>query len=257
MTFSEQIVYGLIKPSKYKEILNLRARRGVLYIVVLMLVLGIVSFAIPTAALITGFGGFENLFTKNISSLEYSDGELSIEKPFKMSFDYNNILIDTSVENITDNMLEKDGIYYAFGSKTLRMSYVYDSQIIDYQIFNLEYLLPEGLNNAMLCDYIPGIYAYLVIAFLIICLGFFIKYAAISLIFSIMVNSMNKRLEMGLSFGKVFLLCFYGQSFSMILSNFNSALGLFPSVIVSTVGIFVSVNIITAALSYIHKGNQA
>ena len=43
MTFSEQIVYGWFKPSKYKDMIELPRRRFVAYVIVMMLVLSIVS----------------------------------------------------------------------------------------------------------------------------------------------------------------------------------------------------------------------
>lgn len=62
MTFSEQIVYGWFKPSKYKDMIELPRRRFVAYVIVMMLVLSIVSYVVPTASIIFGFGGFEKLF---------------------------------------------------------------------------------------------------------------------------------------------------------------------------------------------------
>ena len=44
MTFSEQIVYGWFKPSKYKDMIELPRRRFVAYVIAMMLVLAIVSY---------------------------------------------------------------------------------------------------------------------------------------------------------------------------------------------------------------------
>lgn len=52
MTFSEQIVYGWFKPSKYKDMIELPRRRFVVYVIVMMLVLSIVSYVVPTASII-------------------------------------------------------------------------------------------------------------------------------------------------------------------------------------------------------------
>ena len=54
MTFSEQIVYGWFKPSKYKDMIELPRRRFVAYVIVMMLVLSIVSYVVPTASIIFG-----------------------------------------------------------------------------------------------------------------------------------------------------------------------------------------------------------
>ena len=96
MSFSEQIVYAMFKPSKYKEMLELKKSRFVVFVIVLMLALGIVRVAVPTAAVITGFGGFENLFINKISPMEYKDDKLSIEEKFEMSVGTYKVIIDTS-----------------------------------------------------------------------------------------------------------------------------------------------------------------
>lgn len=54
MTFSEQIVYGWFKPSKYKDMIELPRRRFVAYVIAMMLVLAIVSYVVPTASIISG-----------------------------------------------------------------------------------------------------------------------------------------------------------------------------------------------------------
>ena len=256
MTFSEQIVYAMFKPSRYKEMVNLKTGRSVLFIVVMMLVLGIVSFLVPTGAYITGFGGFETLFTERMGTMEYKDGELSIDRPFEMSYDYNNILIDTSVESITDEMMDKDGAYMAVGSKTLRMTFAYDGEVIDYMTVPLDTLIEEGFTNESLCDIIPNIYAYLVLVFILTSIGYFIKYAVIALILSIFYNSLNKQFEFGLSYGQVFMVCFYGQTFGYILSNFNAALGLLPQLLVSSVSIFISIHMITYSAALMKSDKQ-
>lgn len=256
MTFSEQIVYAMFKPSKYKEMIKLKTGRSVLFIFVMMLVLGIVSFLIPVGAYITGFGGFERLFMERMGELEYKNGELSIDAPFEMRFGSDNILIDTSVEKITDEMLDRDGIYFAVGSKVIRMTFVLDGETLDYTSVSLDSLLHEGFNNESLCQKIPAIYGYLVLAFVFTCLGFFIKYAFIALVFSIVINSMNKQFEFGLSYGQVFMICFYGQTLGYILSNFNAALGLLPQMLVSTIGVFITIHMITYSAAVMRNDRQ-
>ena len=84
MTFSEQIVYGWFKPSKYKDMIELPRRRFVVYVIVMMLVLAIVSYVVPTASIIFGFGGFEKLFTQSLGEVNYTDDTLSVSNNFDM-----------------------------------------------------------------------------------------------------------------------------------------------------------------------------
>ncbi|MCM1287176.1 MAG: DUF1189 domain-containing protein [Clostridium sp.] len=256
MNFSEQIIYAMFKPSKYKEMIKLKTSRFVGFTIVLMLVLGIVTFAVPAGAYIAGFGGFEKLFVNKMSNIEFQDGTLSIENPFNISIEGMNIMIDTETETVPDEKMTKNGAYIAIGSKNLRMAVAMDNDILDYQVVSLDKFLPEGLNNEMLKSFIPGIYVYLVVAFLVTCIGFFVKYGLMALLFSIVINSMNKRMELGLSYGQVFAICFYGQTLGMILVNFNSAIGFLPAILMSLAGVFISVNMITLSVAIIHQGKQ-
>ena len=110
MTFSEQIVYGWFKPSKYKDMIELPRRRFVAYVIVMMLVLSIVSYVVPTASIITGFGGFEKLFTQSLGEVNYTDDTLSVSNNFDMHINSANFLVDTSQETVQNESLKKQGM---------------------------------------------------------------------------------------------------------------------------------------------------
>lgn len=256
MTFSEQIVYAMFKAPKYKEIVQLKTRRFVLFAAVISLVLSLVTFAIPAGAMIAGMGGFENLFINQISDMNYSNGELSIKKPFELNLNLTHVLIDTEDDMVSKEKLDSDGVYFAVGAKKIRMCYVIEHEVVDYQIRDLSEVLVDGFNNEVLCRLIPYIYVYLVVYFVFNAIGFFIKYAIVALVYSICMNSVNRSLDIGLSYGQVFQICFYGQTLGMILVNFNAALGLLPELLVSMVGIFYSVHMITKSTILMSKKNQ-
>ena len=256
MTLSEQIVYGLIKPSRYGELIKLKKGRFATYTVVMMLALSIITFAIPIAAIITGFGGFEKLFSKNMASIEYSEGELSIEKPFEMSVGYLNIIIDTENAMVSKDELKRDGIYYTFGKEKFNLVYIVGKQVLSEQSLPVSQIFHEGFNNKSLIDSIPGIYAALVAAFFAVAVGYFLKYGFFALILALCVKSINRRLEINLSFGELFMICFYSQSLFMFINNINAALGFFPSAILSIIGFFVAINFVSTALITISKTKQ-
>lgn len=256
MTLSEQIVYGLFKPSKYKELIELPRKKFVRYVIVMMLVLGMVGFVVPMASIISGFGGFEKLFTQSLGTVEYKDGSLSVSNNFNMHINYANFLVDTTQETVQNASLKKEGMFVAVGSKTVRVSAVIGSSVTDYGVYYLSDYLPEGFNNDSLVAMIPSIYAGFFVTLLTMLGGYFIKYAVVSLLLSLLVNSMNKQFGLGLSFGQVFALCFYSQSFGMLLSNFNTAISLLPSMIVSIIGIFVTVHMLTTSVVLMKHGGE-
>ena len=67
---------------------------------------------------------------------------------------------------------------------------------------------------------------------------------------------MNKQLELGLSYGQVYMICFYGMSLGMLITNFNIAMGLISPMLVSMVTVFVSIHFMTNAMVSMRKDNQ-
>ncbi|MGN0389280.1 MAG: DUF1189 family protein [Wujia sp.] len=248
MRLSEQIVYGMFKPSKYKEMLTLPTRKFVTYVIIMMLVLGIVGFDVPAASIISGFGGFEKLFSQSLGQVSYKDGTLSVSNDFNMHINYANFIVDTTQETVQNQSLKKEGMFFAVGSKTIRVSAVIGSKVTDYGIYYLSDYLPEGFNNDSLLALIPSIYAGFFLTLIGVMCSYFLKYGLISLLLSVLVNSMNKQFELNLRFGQVFALCFYAQSFGMLLSNFNLAVSLLPSMLVSMIGIFVTIHMLTTSV---------
>ncbi len=256
MTFSEQIWYGLFKPSKYKEIIELKTRRFVLFVVVVCLVLGLVTFVVPTAAIIAGFGGMNKLFKETMAPITYDGENLSIEEPFKMNAGGNIFIIDSTYYTVPDEALDRDGTYVAVGSKNLRMATVLGGEVWFESITPLEQVFAPGFSNESLVSMVPAIYISLTICYLIMSLLFFLKYGLYALILSIAMNSMNKQLEIGLTYGRVYMICFYGMSLGMLLTNFNTAMGLLSPMLVSMVTVFVSIHFMTTALVLMRKDSQ-
>jgi hypothetical protein len=248
-SFSEQIVYAMFRPSKYAGLLTLKKSRFAGFVAVMVLVLSIVTFAIPTGAVITGFGGFERLFTSVIPAMSVEDGELRIEEPFTMSFNQYNVLIDTDEAAPSDEKLDKVGGYIAVGSQVIRFAVSTGTEVYDYSTVSLSGLLKAGFNNQSLTAMIPSIYIAMFITFLVMCIGFFIKYALIAVVLALLAGLINKRFDLGLGFGELFRLGFYSQSFAMILMNFNDALDSpIPYIVASFISIFVTLQCITNSL---------
>lgn len=256
MTFSEQIWYGLFKPSKYKELIELRARRSVLYVAVIVLVLGLVTFVVPVAAVIAGFGGMNKLFTETMAPVSYDGESLSIERPFRMDAGDTIFIIDSSSYTVPDQELKMDATYFAVGSKNMRIATVLGGEVWMNSVVPLEQVISPGFTNESLVGIIPAIYVSLFLCYLINSLLFFLKYGLYALILSIALNSMSKQFELGLSYGKVFMICFYGMSLGMLLTNFNIAMNLISPMLVSMVTMFVSIHFMTTAIVLMRKDNQ-
>lgn len=242
MTFSEQIVYALIKPEKYKDLLALKKGRFWLFAVVMAFVIGLVTYLVPSCALIAGFGGFENLFLRGLGPIEYTDGQLESENGFEMNINGTRILIDTEASVVADEKLDNDGVYMAFGSEFMRLCVVQGDQVVDASRIDYKYILPDGLNNKMLAEYSDTMYIYVALSFVMNSLFSLIKYCLLALLLAVMSKSVSMLLKLELPFKERFKLGFYAESLGMILTNFNMALNFLPGTIVSLVAVFITLN---------------
>ena len=212
MTLSEQIVYGMVKPTKYKELIGLPTRRSVGYVAVMMLILCLVGYIVPVSSSIAGFGGFTKLFTEEMPKLEYNSDTLKSTGPFMMSINGVHILINTEAEEVEESRMRAEGVYIAIGAKKLCLNLSYGGKVDSYGKMSLKSLLPEGFNNDTLVDAIPYIYAYLVLGLIVSAMSYFIKYAFFALILSVALKLLVRQLDLELSFGKLFMISFYGST---------------------------------------------
>lgn len=253
MTFSEQIVYALSKPDKYGEMIKLKKGRSRLYVLVVCLAIGIITFAVPTGALIASFGGFEKLFDKQLSTLRYEDGKLALDTKFTMKVDDVTFIINTEKTSGKDESIKRDGMYLTVGNRKAVLMFTAGGQTYEYGSIELRTILSNGFNVAKLKRMIPYIYAYLVVMFIGTCVGTFIKYAICALFLVLCIKRYIDERELRLSFGQMFMLCFYGESLGLIISNCNAALGLFPQFLVSLVCVFISVRMVAASVAMLGR----
>lgn len=257
MTFSEQIVYAMFKPGKLKEIMELEKKRHVWFVIVMMLVLGIVTFVVPAGAIVKSFGGFENLFRTKLSSIQYDTKTgLSLDKKFQFKIDGYAVLIDTEDETMPDEKIKAEGIVFAVGSKNIRLVVATQGQFLDYQTVPLSNLFINDFDCEYLVRMIPGIYGYMFMIFLGNCVYYFLKYALFALVLSIFAGSVNRVNELGLKKGQVFMICFYSLTFAYVLYNFNFALGLIPAFLVLFVCIFSTIRYLGKGMSTFDKSKQ-
>ena len=248
MTFSEQILYAISKPGRYGEMIKLTKGRSKLYVLVICLVLGIITFAVPVGALIASFGGFEKLFDKQLATLRYEDDQLKLDTKFSMKIEDATILINTDTASGKDETVKRDGMYLTVGSHRAVLLYTLSGKSYEYQSIALNTFLANGFNVSSLKNGIPFIYGYLVLMFVFTCAGFFVKYAICALFLVLCIKKYIEMREIKMSFGQMFMLCFYGESLGILISNCNAALGLLPQFIVSLVSVFISVRMIASAV---------
>lgn len=251
MKFSEQITIAMFSPSRIKELINLKKSKHVLYVMTMIFIVTLAVAIIPFIGTVASFGGFEKLFGETIPHFEVVDGKFTMEKDFSMDIsDYKLVMTGSSAEYPASE-LSSNGVYFAVGSEKIQMIVVNDDEKTIYQERTISQMLPNGFNNDTMIRYIPALYISLFFCGLLVFAAMFIKYAFCAWVLTLFIGALGKRLELHLDFGEKFMMAFYAESLSMIISNFASAVNLLPVDIISIISIFLAFRMTSVAtMSY-------
>jgi hypothetical protein len=243
----QQLFYALAKPGKYLEMLELSAWKSIKYMFVLMLLVAILVNAVPTAAVITGFGGFRNLFLNKLPAFQMVDGELQAEDSFDIVISGTHFYMDTTEDSVNADALDDNAFYVAIGRKTAKLILVESGMVTEGGSMNLGDLFADGVNNEALAQLAPYLYVSLVITFLLMVLQYVLRYSLLALIYMIFAWRINRLSGLRLSRPQVFMLCFYAQTLGILLVNINAAFNYaVPSLLVSIVGVIATSRYISA-----------
>lgn len=246
--FWQQIAYAITKAGKYIDMVQLRTGKSVKYVLLLMLLVSIMVYAVPTAATIAAFGGFQNLFLNKIPSFRMEAGELKSEEPFDIDISGIHFYVDTDADMIPNNVFEDNSVYIAIGSKTARVVFTEADFVSEFNRFRLSDVFPEGFDNKGLAQLSPYLYLSLVLNFVMVIIQYLVKYSFLALIYMILAWAINKTTGLMLTKKQVFMLCMYAQTLGILLVNINAAFGyILPPLLMSIIGVFATSQYISAA----------
>lgn len=248
MRFSEQITIAMFSPSRIKEMLNLKKSKHVFYVMMIIFIVTLAVAVIPFIGTVASFGGFEKLFGETIPSFEVVDGKFTIEKDFSMDIGGYKLVMTGSQAEYPASELASNGIYFAVGSEKIQMIVAADDEKTVYQERTIGQMLPNGFNNSTLVKYIPALYISLFFCGLLVYAAVFIKYAICALVLVWFIGALGKKLELHLDFGEKFMMAFYAESLSMIISNFAAAINILPRDIISIITIFLAFRMASVAV---------
>ncbi len=238
----EQFRLSIVKPLKLIGLSELKVSRFIRYMLFLGFLVTFMTYAISTIATVVHFGGFSNLFNNRIPDFTVQNGKLNAKEPFTIGLGTYEIKVDTKAAEVPEDSLGTCPVTIAIGQEKVQIylaqnglhSIMMDAKVSEF--------FPEGFNRKQLIDAIPGFYLALILTGIVLMVGVMIKYTIASLIYMILVWPVAKHSGLFLTKGNVFRLCFYAQTVGILLVNVNTAFGeLLPGMIVSAVGIFISI----------------
>ena len=255
----EQLRISIMSPKQLVGLSLMKVSRFVRYVLLLGLLVTIMTFIVPTAATIASFGGFNKLFTERMPEFSVKFGSMEAAEPFSLALGDCEIIIDTTENAVPSEKYIGKFLTIAIGKTRVQVAIsqngltdvAIDQPISDY--------FEDGFNREKLVNAIPGFYIALFIVEIFNLFAVILKYMVASLLYMILAWSLVKQTGLSLTKGNCYRICFYAQTIGILLVNINKALGyLIPSILVSIVGIFMSLRYIAKSMEpYIFNKGQA
>ena len=246
-------IISLIKTRELAETSVKNSSRFIAYVIFISVLVATMTFAVPSASKISSFKGFRNLFMNKVPAFEMTDAGLVADKKFEMKLSNVTILMDTELDQFRFGDFEREGVYIAIGSKYTKMLTITD--IEDDSSYNETYvypnnmLFPTGFSNSDLVKMIPGFYISLVFIYAMLAVFAAVKYILAAVIYAVVTRSLTAISKLPMTFTDALHMCFYAETFGILIVNINSALGyLISPLIVSAAGIIITVFIIHKAM---------
>lgn len=246
-------IISLIKTRELAETSVKNSSRFIAYVIFISVLVATMTFAVPSASKISSFKGFRNLFMNKVPAFEMTNAGLVADKKFEMKLSNVTILMDTELDQFRFGDFEREGVYIAIGSKYTKMLTITD--IEDDSSYNETYvypnnmLFPIGFSNSDLVKMIPGFYISLVFIYAMLAVFAAVKYILAAVIYAVVTRSLTAISKLPMTFTDALHMCFYAETFGILIVNINSALGyLISPLIVSAAGIIITVFIIHKAM---------
>ena len=244
---------SLIRTRELAETSVKNSSRFIAYVIFISVLVATMTFAVPSASKISSFKGFRNLFMNKVPAFEMTNAGLVADKKFEMKLSNVTILMDTELDQFRFGDFEREGVYIAIGSKYTKMLTITD--IEDDSSYNETYvypnnmLFPIGFSNSDLVKMIPGFYISLVFIYAMLAVFAAVKYILAAVIYAVVTRSLTAISKLPMTFTDALHMCFYAETFGILIVNINSALGyLISPLIVSAAGIIITIFIIHKAM---------
>lgn len=248
ISFTEQIRIALSKPLWYKSLFQQSVGKHISYFLMLIVLITVIRFVIPTTAYLQSVGGLKNLIMEGIPTFQFANGELDMENTIDLERNGVRLMIDTSVDAFT--LEDANGAAAEMEDSMPLVYMVSKTNIVCNMIetpFDLSTMGDITFNNQILYDIAP---TYLIVYGVAIFFSNIAAYLASALFFALFGYFMNKALKLNLKFGQIYVIAMYAKSIEILLESVLQVAGFsFLYYIGSVIGIFITCNYMTRGMS--------
>ncbi|MDE6760642.1 MAG: DUF1189 domain-containing protein [Lachnospiraceae bacterium] len=220
MGIADRFITAMFLPKEYGSLLRLKAGKIISYLILLILLTSLIQYAIPALGAITGLGGLKNIILNEIPDFALEEGKFSFGEKLERK-DTNlgvYVLVDTDKEKFTKDDIPDGMMEAVLVSSTNILLYNNVAGIGGMlQEDTFDHYKSITITNQTIANGVNWIYAILILLFVSMYIGAFIKYLFAALLYSAVMYLLSKTMMMELTYGTVYKIALFAQSVGAIV----------------------------------------
>lgn len=219
--FFNKIIISVANVKRYKELINEKLSRAIIYSILFSLIIGSVIGGFSYAAIGSMQKSIENVLSTDELKFTLENGILYFENsPFKYEEGQNIIYVDTSLLLSEVNEIRKIVVHKDSSVSFLKDGISYRNNGEEYNYKYTEMNLVDKIDNNDFINSLGIISIIKYIAFIFSILITYLNFMFNAFILSILGVILNKINYLNLRYGDIFKMCIYATTLSTILSLF-------------------------------------
>lgn len=228
--FIKMFTTAVAKPREYKNILQVKKRTVILYILIVSFLLTFLGTAMPILGFMASIGGPKHFIMDTLPQFQYQDGKFSIEQRVEINDGGVRIIADDDVKNFKEKDFDEEALVEVLISReNMRIKNTAAKQNVEFKFADFG---KGTFDNKGLVGMLPIFYAGAVFG-----LGLLFGYTIVGYLFSACIfafcgKSFGRMMGKEISYKQTFLFAIMARTTAGILNSMGTAadLAFFQSV---------------------------
>lgn len=221
MSLTDRFITAMFLPKEYDKLLCLATGKLVQFLLLLILLVGLIRYAVPALGAIAGMGGIKSIVYNRIPDFSLENGTFTLDGQMEWIDEEGGIyiLVDTDVNEFTQDDIPESMVEAIMISRTNLLFYN--------QVPGLGGIVRENkwkeltgivINNDILAKNSFVIYAALLSLFISLYVLELIKYLMTGLLYAIVMLLLVRTMMNDISFGDIYKTAMYAQAIGAIVN---------------------------------------
>lgn len=220
MKMSDRFITAMFLPKEYDKLLKLKMGKMISYFLVLVLLVSIIQYAIPTLGAVAGMGGIKNIILNEIPDFSLKDGRFSYDEKVEKLDEEAGIyfMVDTSVDKFTREDVPDDVIEAIMVSNSNMLVYNKISGLGGItQEETFDHYKDFTITNQTVADASLAIYLTMLFIFIMLYVMLAVEYLFSGLFYALVMYLLTKTMLMEMNFGTVYKIALFAKSTGAIV----------------------------------------